>query len=226
MTVVFKTKSCKIEKLKNKNFKLFFSDGEKYKKYLEYCKIGLKIVEKKKNYFVFEADDVISLKDFLKKANGYLKYKYLKLLFLDVGKQLDGLEKDNYGSLFIEEDDIAFIDIMGHESRKKDIYNMKFMYLNSSNFLPIKKKEAEIKLPFDKKNKYLSPEMMKVKSFPVKVPVNNIYYSLSMLVGNCLMPIKKHLSYDQYKIHIESILGTKLYWSLLRAFENKIYLYI
>ena len=64
---------------------------------------------------------------------------------------------------------------MGHESRKKDIYNMKFMYLNSSNFLPIKKKEAEIKLPFDKKNKYLSPEMMKVKSFPVKVPVNNIY---------------------------------------------------
>ena len=131
----------------------------------------------------------------------------------DVGKQLDGLEKDNYGSLFIEEDDIAFIDIMGHESRKKDIYNMKFMYLNSSNFLPIKKKEAEIKLPFDKKNKYLSPEMMKVKSFPVKV-LRGIFVSLVKLfllvislirLSFCFFNIDSELSVEASLIIIISL---------------------
>ena len=53
MTIVFKTKSCKIEKLNDKKFKLYISDGEKFKKFWKYSKKGLKIVEEKKNFLYF-----------------------------------------------------------------------------------------------------------------------------------------------------------------------------
>ena len=69
--------------------------------------------------------------------------------------------------------------------------------------------------------------MANVKSFPVKISCNSSLYSLSILVGNCLKPFSKtKILFEDYKTHIESILETKLYWTLLRAFKDKIYLYI
>tara|TARA_B100000470_G_scaffold219575_1_gene206636 strand:- start:541 stop:1233 length:693 start_codon:yes stop_codon:yes gene_type:complete len=230
MTIVFKTKSCKIEKLKDKKFKLYISDGEKFKKFWKYTKKGLKIVKETNTSLIFEAENVLSLKQLLKAKDSLLSYQHCKFLFLDIGKLLEGLEKDHFSNLFIDDDDIVLIKT---EPKAKDlredkpVFDMKFLYLNTEHFLPLKEKKVKINMPFNKNNIYFSPEMKKLKAFPAYIPSNSSYYSLSVLVGNCLLPFKKGVSTSAaYKQHIESILETKLYWALLRCFDERIYLYI
>ena len=230
MTIVFKTKSCKIEKLKDKKFKLYISDGEKFKKFWKYSKKGLKIVEEKKTFLIFEAEKVVSLKQLLKEKNKLLSYQHCKFLFLDIGKLLEGLEKDHFCNLFLSDDDIFLIQTLHKDKALREnntVYGMKFLYLNTEKFLPLKDKKVEIKMPFNKNQLYFSPEMRKLKSFPAEISSSSPYYSLSILVGNCLSPLKKRVdTLSKYKKHIESILETKLYWALLRCFDERIYLYI
>ena len=71
---------------------------------------------------------------------------------------------------------------------------MKFLYLNTEKFLPLKDKKVEIKMPFNKNQLYFSPEMRKLKSFPAEISSSSSYYSLSMLVGNCLSPFEKQVN--------------------------------
>ena len=131
MTIVFKTKSCKIEKLKDKKFKLYISDGEKFKKFWKYTKKGLKIVKETNTSLIFEAENVLSLKQLLKAKDSLLSYQHCKFLFLDIGKLLEGLEKDHFSNLFIDDDDIVLIKT---EPKAKDlredkpVFDMKFLY--------------------------------------------------------------------------------------------------
>ena len=67
MTIAFKTKTCKIDKISNIKYKLTITDGEKFKKFWKNIKSGLKITEEKKDFIIFEAENVLSLSDLLKK---------------------------------------------------------------------------------------------------------------------------------------------------------------
>ena len=67
--------------------------------------------------------------------------------------------------------------ILGNQNRplnkalreNKSVYGMKFLYLNTEKFLPLKDKKVEIKMPFNKNQLYFSPEMRKLKSFPAEI---------------------------------------------------------
>ena len=115
-----------------------------------------------------------------------------------------------------------------------DIY---FLYLNTSEFLPIKDKITKITKPISKKNLFFSPELKKLKSFPKEIHMNSQLYSLALLVCYCGEWNKNKKSFKNIKLEIDTfreylsnIENTKLYWSLLRCLQynpsERIYLYI
>ena len=116
-------------------------------------------------------------------------------------------------------------------SYQKDEKDIRFIYLNTTKFLPLDHDKIKINLPFKKNNLYISPELKKIKKFPTTIYKQSTYYSLGLLVSNCLTPIKESKrNMEEFKKHLESILNTKIYWALLRCLEyepeDRYYLYI
>ena len=70
-------------------------------------------MERKNNNF--EAHSVVSLKELLKDKKNQLSYHHLSLFFKQVGDQYVNLEKDGYGKVFINLDDIVVI----HKNEEK-----------------------------------------------------------------------------------------------------------
>jgi len=234
MTIIFKTKTCQIKKNKHK-YELIYEDGEKFNKFFEKTKKNLKIIKEKKNKsFTFEAYSVESLNDLMKRKDK-LSYRHLKQLFTNIAKQFEGLEEDGFGNLFLNIDDIVRVEIDEFTQKGgsgKDIY---FLYLNTSSFLPITNKLIKITKPFNKDNIFFSPEMKKVKSFPIEIPFVSQYYSLALLTLDVKDGVKKSikkldLTFDNFRKYLSDIDNTKLYWALLRCLEynpkDRVYLYI
>tara|TARA_Y100000590_G_scaffold461553_1_gene623408 strand:- start:1247 stop:1921 length:675 start_codon:yes stop_codon:yes gene_type:complete len=224
MTIIFKNKTCKIKKLNQQKYKLTILSEEKFKHFWTNIKKNIKIIEEKKTYFIFEAEKVNKLTQLQK--NKRISYNLCKTLFLNIGEQYEYLEKDKYGNLFLNDDDIIFID---YNKEEKD-YTKCFLYLNTEHFSPIIDNKIKIKFPFKKDNLYLSPEMSAIKSFPIEISTKSIYYSIAMLVINIFSPFKTKNTIENIKEHIEEITETKLYWALLRCLEinpeDRFYLYI
>ena len=234
MTIIFKTKTCQIKKNKHK-YELIYEDGEKFNKFFEKTKKNLIIINEKKNKsFTFEAYSVESLNDLMKRKDK-LSYRHLKQLFTNIAKQFEGLEEDGFGNLFLNIDDIVRVEIDEFTQKGgsgKDIY---FLYLNTSSFLPITNKLIKITKPFNKDNIFFSPEMKKVKSFPIEIPFVSQYYSLALLTLDVKDGVKKSikkldLTFDNFRKYLSDIDNTKLYWALLRCLEynpkDRVYLYI
>lgn len=226
MPIIFKNKTCKIDKLSQQKYKLTILDGEKFKNFWINIKKKLKIIDDNKNNFTFEADNIITLQKLAKKKEKKLSYHHCELLFLDIGKQFEGLEKDGLCHLFLDDDDIILVD---NDKSENNISS--FLYLNATKVLPFTKDKVKINMPFKKDHLYLSPELSNIKSFPIEVSKKSTYYSLAMLVSNHLIPYKnKKKSMEIFKKHMESILESKLYWALLRCLEedpdDRYYLYI
>jgi len=236
MPTIFTSKTSKIEKTGNM-YKLIYENGENYSNFFEKIKKNLEIKkEEKGNYFTFQAVKVEPLKTLLKRKEG-LSYRHLKELFTQIGKQFEGLEEDGYCNLFLEIEDIVRVEVdrfTQHGGSGADIY---FLYLNTTEFLPIKDKITKITKPISKKNLFFSPELKKLKSFPKEIHMNSQLYSLALLVCYCgewnknkkvFKNIKHEL--DTFREYLSNIENTKLYWSLLRCLQynprHRIYLYI
>ena len=137
------------------------------------------------------------------------------MLFLQIGKQFEGLEKDGFGLVFLKPEDIVFI--QGHKEE-----NNSKLFLNLDKCIKLQKGLINIKKPFSKDNKFISPELKNINSFPTTISTKSIFYSLALLICNCLQEfIVKEPDMDIFKKHLESILETKLYWGLLRCLEKK-----
>ena len=236
MTSIFKSKTCEIKK-KNKQFELIYEDGEKFSNFYNKIKKNLTINKEKKDSFVFEAFAVERLKDLLKRKE-VLSYRHLKQLFTNIGKQLEGLEEDGFGNLFLNIDNIVRVEIdttTQGGGTGKDVF---FLYLDTSDFSPIKDKTIKIIKPFKKDNLFFSPEMKKVKSFPIGIPNSSQYYSLALLTCYCgkwsnksIKEYKKlDLTLDKFREYLSNIENTSLYFSLLRCLrynpEERVFLYI
>ena len=221
MTIVLKHKTCEIHKLGGNKYKLKIKDGEKFPIFWKYSKKYLKITKENKNEITFEAEAVGTLKKLLDKKQKtkdkyiqILSYNTCKLIFLQVGKQFEGLEKDGYSLLFLKNEDMVFI-----QGQKEE--NNSILFLNLDKCVKIKKEIIPIKKPFSKDYKFISPELKNINSFPTTISTKSIYYSLALLVCNCLQElIEKERNMDIFKKHLESILETKLYWGLLRCLEK------
>ena len=223
MTIIYKNESCKVEKVKNQKYKITIFTEEKYPKFWKTVKTNLEKYSNKKD-FLFEAKEVLLLNTLLKRSDHSLSYFFCKSIFLNIGKQFEYLEKDGYASVFLDTNDILVI-------ISKDEKDTRFIYLNTTKFLPLDHDKIKINLPFKKNNLYISPELKKIKKFPTTIYKQSTYYSLGLLVSNCLTPIKESKrNMEEFKKHLESILNTKIYWALLRCLEyepeDRYYLYI
>jgi hypothetical protein len=163
---------------------------------------------------LFEARDIIFLKDLLKSKQYQLGYKQCETLFLNLSEQIKSLEKDNFSNLFFNINDIIVI----NSTSAVPI----FLFLNTEFFSPIKNDFIEITSPFMKTNPFISPELRLVKDIPSNVHFKSTYYSVGLLLCFCINKetFEKKKDTDLLEI-INVILNTKLYFTLKRCFENK-----
>ena len=227
MSTVFQTKDNKIQKIGDNKYKFTFENGEKFNNFYKKSWKSLKLTNRNQTNFSFKADNVMPLTKFLSKNKNF-SYNQAKWLFLDIGKQYEGLEKDGYGNLYIDQKDIVciFLNDINDRNGEKIIY----LYLNTSTFIKKNNMDLEITKPL-KPNKYFSPEMRSLNSFPAQIPYTSCYYSLSLLIIDIFSDLKSlEYTLENFKKLLQEIEDSKLYYSLLRCLEedpnNRYFLFI
>lgn len=223
MTTVFKKDNCSILKKKD-NYELQIKKiNQKFENFLlESLNINNIVTEKKclKTGICkinFKANNVVPLKKLIN-SKKYLNYDYLSYLFLFLKKQIQFLKENNIGILFLSIDDIVCI------QNDKIMY---FLFLNSNYLFEINENQMLVTKSFEKKNptNFLSPELLNVNSIPFDVNYKCVYFSLASLVAFCINGKKIDIfnpmnwSADDFKLILQSIENTKLYWALLRCRE-------
>lgn len=223
MTTVFKKNNCTIVKRKD-NYELQIKKiNQKFENFLlESLNINNIITEKKclKTGICkinFKANNVSSLKKLINNKK-FLNYNDLCYLFLLLKKQIYFLNEKNIGILFFNIDDIVCIE------NDKIKY---FLFLNSNSLFEINENQMLITKSFEKKNpaNFLSPELLNVNSIPFYINYKCIYFSLASLVAFCINGKKIDIfnpmnwGTDDFKLILQPIENTKLYWALLRCRE-------
>jgi hypothetical protein len=223
---IYKNNLVSLEKMKRESmYSLDIDNSNDYKSYFKHVSKKLN-GEKKSNKIVFKAKSIETLGELLKTKHQQLSYYHSNLLFLNIGKQLELLQKDGYGILNLNIDDIVIVN--GDDDRFKSF----MLFLNLEECKLLKQDLYEITTPFDKKFKYNSPELCNVYTIPSSVVYfKSIMYSLSILIVDCMQSLERKIyEYEELEAHLEFILETKLYWALLRCLvknpEERYYLYI
>ena len=198
----------------NNQYTLQINNLQTFKNYMKWLSdkiLGENVgTNKREDTFVFKANSVTHIDDLLKKENKQLNYNQCKTIFLDLGEQLKALEMDGYGIFQFNKKDIFFINF--------DDTHTLCLFLNIQDCNPVVDNEYEVMFPFNLKYKYNSPEILNIKELPDKfLYYNSLIYSLSLFVCDCFSELKNE--YNNFEKHLESILGTKLYWALLRCLE-------
>jgi hypothetical protein len=196
----------------NNQYTLQINNSETFKNYTKWVSDNLLGEMSNNKSFNFKAEYVININDLLKKEKNELSYKQCKTIFLNLGNQLLELKKDGYGIFQINKNDIFFICF---ENSKCGC-----IFLNIQDCNPVVDDEYEVMFPFDKEYLYNSPEILEINELPSKfLYLKSLFYSLAIFVCDCLKKLDKNYKLDNIEKHIECILGTKLYWSLLRCLE-------
>ena len=209
MEILYKTKKSQLKKIKAKNYSLTL-DAD-FRPLLSFYTKNLNITKKTDNGFFFNAKNVVNL-DKANKKDG-LSYKKCELLFLNLKKQIELLHNKDISPITLKESEIYYIE----NDDKQDC----FILLNLDNIYEIEKNNIQILTPFYQ-HKFFSPELKKFKSFPLSITKKTIYYSLGLLVMNCLAQFETKIVDDfRFDKHIEMIKETKLYWALLRLVEKE-----
>ena len=217
MTVVFRRGNVSIKKMKNNKYKLNYEEGN-YKYFWKFIK---ELIGEKNNNF--DAHSVVSLKELLKEKKNQLSYHHLSLFFKQVGNQYVNLERDGYGKVFINLDDIVVI----HKNEEKR--GSIFLCLGLDDVIKIEKNEIKINFPYksSRTNTFFSPELKNGKKFPLKIKKTSCIFSLASLISSC---VKLDFELENKKEHLSSLEETKLYFALLRCLEeqphNRYYLWI
>jgi len=220
---------------KNKDAFTFNFSNYKYKdSYIKSLFKEFKIlkdeINEKKNIRIIEikAHSIETLTELLKIKENKLSYLNLKLLFLQGKKLLTSLKKDNLGVLNFNIEDFI---IVNKEHTRRD---SKFMFLNQSKFTPLVNDNINIEHVINKKDLFLSNELIEIKSLPTTITDKSSMFSLGLILCHCLNPFdKKEFNSEDLKRfdngedkfnsmikkHLESILNSKLYWAILRVLE-------
>lgn len=205
MKLIYKNNKLRLNQIKKDTFSMTFDD--EFNMFNKFYKQNLDM----SNTNGFIANNVISLIDLLKKHDNELNYNLCKQLFINLSEQISIILKNNIAPLSIDSKDIFFI-----ENKKGNC----FIFLNLDNVFVVDNNNIVIETPF-RQDKFFSPELKSIKSFPIRISEKSIYYSLGLQVVNCLNKFSEKITneYD-FKQHMEMIKETKLYWALLRCLEN------
>ena len=204
---IIDTSNVIVTKLK-KNYK-FEIKSKNYTNFFKYIKT---ILNQKNNTFTLKANKIVGFNDFIKTEN--FIYKHAETFFLNISDQIKSLENDDYSMLYLNPNDIYYIEITD------DIFL--FLILKTENFKKIEDENLTITEPLQKsKNIFFSPELQSTKKFPTKIKKQTLYYSVGMHIVNQL-----NISKDDLTL----LLGTKLYFALERSLKkdekNRTLLYI
>ncbi len=163
----------------------------------------------------FQSDSVVSLLDFFNDNTLIFnkKYNLLVKLISDFSNQLQFLENEGYYMIGIDFEDICVVD------------GNIFVIHRDTNFI----KGKQLLVPF-KKPMFSSPEVLSITKLPSTLNTNgsDSYYSLGLLViyiiNNNLLNNKNEIS-NKFE-DIQVINGTKMYYFLERAINQRKLLYI
>jgi len=214
MVKIINNKELDVTKLENKvKFNI------KKNKYTNFYNKIKNILGVKNNQFTIPARNFVGLNDLIK--SNTLSYKQANTLFQTLFMQIKDLENSGLCVSFLELNDIYFLEIT------ENVFF--FLLLKTDKIKKIENNALEITEPIKKKDgMFFSPELEKQKSFPSEISFKSCYYSLAMITIHCLKKVtKKEINLGE---HIESLVGTPLYWALERCLmkdeENRTLLYI
>ena len=118
-------------------------------------------------------------------------------LFFNIETQLELLEKDNMGILFLSPNKIF-------------ILNNHFIVLDESALFQMENKKLFINRPFEKHTQFMSPEVNAISKIPHRLHPSAVYYSFALMIIKAM-----GLSEDMIEIK-----NTKLYFMLKRCLIN------
>lgn len=169
-------------------------------------KLNISSTKRKENNIIinFKAEKQETLSTFLARKKNRISYQDAQNLLLDVGDQIQTLEKANYGIPVINIDDILVIN------------ETLFLLINDKNILTSSKGKITIDTPI-RKNKFCAPEMCKVHKIPTDISIKAGIFSIAALTSFCLTGLDE----KNYKKSLESIWQTPLYWALMRCLDPK-----
>ena len=206
MEIIYKTKKAELKKLSATKYSLKLDND--FKCLLKYYTKNINITEKTENGFKFNAKNVYNLE-----KGDNLTYNECETLFLNLKIQIENMFDKNISPLTLKSSEIFYIQNMDN--------SFCFVILNLDNIYEIKQNNIQILTPF-RQHKFFSPELRNIRSFPLSISKKTIYYSLGLVVMNCLAQFEKKINGDyDFKKHIEMIKETKLYWALLRLMEKE-----
>jgi len=164
---------------------------------------------------------VVPLEEQLRSKGGQLSYIEVQNFMIQIGKQIEEIERKGFSIPFININDIIVLN------------DNIFLYLGVE-LLPIVMEEnnnMNITKPY-RMNYFFSPELQQMSRLPYKISNKTWYYSLGM-IGIFLLSKNKRLERKNHKelmYEIIDIEDTKLYFCIKRCIEpnpeNRYYYYI
>jgi hypothetical protein len=143
-----------------------------------------------------------------------LSYNDCLLLIYYIHLQQSFLERKGYGFFKLGLEDIIMIE--------SSIENtLMFAYMNSSHIKQVNSSgEIVFMTPFSNNKGFIAPEILEIKTIPSRVSYKCFYYSLGLLIIDCIKEkgiVEKDKEKEKEKENImKNVKNTKLYWLLQR----------
>jgi len=185
----------------------------------------------------FEADDVLTLLDYLKRCHHATELYVALHLVHDLGRQMEALFTEGRGIACIGINDIVVIthrasDAFTHKDADTSTLgdsrlDPQFLFLNDRMIFEVD--ESDGSLLIDRalnkdETSFMSPELLETLKHKAKPPMHvhfkTAYYSVAQLVVYFLLDVKHIPDDDDDLEYMQPIKGTKLYWFLLRCLNH------
>ena len=209
MSAIHKSDNIRVDKYANKyviETSIDFSKSFIYK--------GLIDVIETETTITIEANNVISLKEYLNKNNNKLDYKTTVNMLEDLVLMTDNLESKGYMFVNLKLDDIIVVN------------NNKFLFINYNNIYKLKNNKISIEKIIENITEFIPSNEFNQQSVPYLLEVETLYYNIANMLVYCLFNTK----YDNNPLTIYPIINTKLYWFLERCLkknkEERVFLYV
>ena len=163
------------------------------------------------NTITFHGLEIESLQDFLTMKNGYQETSDLLICLKN---QIENLEKKKRTFYTFQLNHILVI-------KKTLDPKYVFIYVNIDHLIEIDKALIKFMIPFSINQRFLNPEIKKIKKLPSYSHYKSIYYSLGAVALVSLFG--ESADVEKYEKTMGPILYTNVYWKISRLLENKYY---
>ena len=189
-----------------------------------------------KNKKTFEATDVLTLREYLKRTQHATELYVALRLVHDLGRQMQALLSGGHGIACFSADDVVVImhrasDAFTHAGGDSDIDSRddpQFLFLNDRLVFEVDRSDGTLVIDraMDTRDAFLSPEM---RDQHQPVHFKTAYYSAALLVLYFLLNVDVTATVNVTE-DLRPIKGTKLQWFLLRCLNpvpaERTYIYI